>query len=212
MRGERPGEHLSAQQLMLAAATVMLSPYVPLLFMGEEYGESAPFPYFVSHGDAELVESIRCGRREEFTAFAHQGSPPDPQSEATFLSAKLDQEQRQRSEHRSIFDFYRELIQLRKECVPLARLSRDNLQIVACEEEQVLAIIRGADDGQVLCLLNYSDQIRVIRPPLAAGTMSVLLDSTGRLQPGNSVTVYTTRPETFPKLAPFGVMVYRKEK
>ena len=52
MRGERLGEHLSAQQLKLAAATVLLSPYVPLLFMGEEYGEPAPFPFFVSHGDA----------------------------------------------------------------------------------------------------------------------------------------------------------------
>ena len=212
MRGERPSEHLSTQQLMLAAATVLLSPYVPLLFMGEEYAESAPFPYFVSHGDADLVESVRRGRQEEFAAFAHQGSPPDPQSEATFLSAKVDQEQRHRGDHCAIFDFYRELIRLRKECAPLARLSREDMQFDACEEEQVLAIIRYADDGQVLCLLNYSDQIRVIRPPLAAGTMSVLLDSTGRLQPGNSVTVYTTRPETFPKLAPFGVIVYRKEK
>jgi len=212
LAGERPGKHLSTQQLMLAAATVMLSPYVPLLFMGEEYGESAPFPYFVSHGDAELVESIRQGRAKEFTASADQAPIPDPQSEATFLSARLDQEQRQRGDHRVIFDFYRELIRLRKECAPLARPSREHMQIVANEEELVLAIIRSADDGQVICLLNYSDQICVIRPPLAAGTMSVLLDSTGRLQPGNSVTVYTTRPETFPKLAPYGVMVYRKEK
>jgi maltooligosyltrehalose trehalohydrolase len=212
MAGERPGAHLSLQQLKLAAATVLLSPYVPLLFMGEEYAESAPFPYFVSHGDGELVESVRRGRLEEFSASAHQGIPPDPQSEATFLSAKADQEQRHRGDHRVIFDFYRELIHLRKECVPLARLSREDLQIVACEEEQVLAIIRSADDGQVLCLLNFSDQIRVINPPLATGTMSVLLDSTGRLSPGMSVTVYTTRPETFPKLAPFGVIIYRKEK
>jgi maltooligosyltrehalose trehalohydrolase len=210
--GERLSEHLSVQQLMLAAATVLLSPYVPLLFMGEEYGESAPFPYFVSHGDAELVESIRQGRKEEFTASAHQGSAPDPQSEATFLSAKVDQEQRHRGDHRAIFDFYCELIRLRKECIPFARLSRENMQIVACEEELVLAIILITDDGQVLCLLNYSDQIRMIRPPLASGTMSVLLDSTGRLSPGMSVTVYTTRPETFPKLAPFGVIIYRKEK
>lgn len=212
MAGERPSEHLSVQQLMLAAATVLLSPYVPLFFMGEEYAESAPFPYFVSHGNAELVESIRQRRLEECTASAHQGAPPDPQSVATFLSAKVDQEQRHRGDYRVIFDFYRELIRLRKECAPLARLSRKDMQIVACEEEQVLAIMRSADDCQVLCLLNYSDQIRVCRPPLAAGTMSVLLDSTGRLSPGSSVTVYTTRPETFPALAPFGVIIYRKEK
>ncbi len=211
MRGERPGEYLSIPQLKLAAATVLLSPYVPLLFMGEEYGELAPFPYFVSHGDAELVESIRKGRLEEFPALEHQGAPPDPQSEATFLSAKLDQEQRKRGEHRSIFDFYRELIRLRKECAPLASLSRDNMKIVACEEEQVLVINRTVEHVQLLCLFNFSDQTRVISPALAGGTMTVLLDSTGRLPSGSSVTVYTTRPETFPTLSPFGVFVYRKE-
>jgi len=211
MAGERSGDHLSLQQLKLAAATVLLSPYVPLFFMGEEYGESAPFPYFVSHGDAELVESVRRGRLEEFAAFARQGSPPDPQSEATFFSAKVDQDQRLLGDHRAIFDFYRELIRLRKECAPLARLSREGMQVAACEEEQVLAVIRSDDNSQVLCLFNYSDQSRVIRPTLVSGTLRVLLDSSGNSPPGSSVTVYTTRPETFPTLAPFGVIAYRKE-
>jgi maltooligosyltrehalose trehalohydrolase len=212
MRGERPGEHLSMQQLKLAAATALLSPYVPMLFMGEEYAESAPFPYFVSHGDAELIESVRRGRLGEFSSFALQGSPPDPQSEETFLSAKLDQEQRLRGEQRAIFDFYRELIRLRKECAPLARLSRENMQVITCEEEQVLVVNRSVDNVQLLCLFNYSDQTRVISPALVGGTMIVLLDSTGGLSPGSSVTVYTTRPETYPTLAPFGVIIYRKEK
>ena len=211
MRGERPGEYLSAQQLMLAAATVLLSPYVPLLFMGEEYAESAPFPYFVSHGDAELVEGVRRGRLEEFGTSGIQGTPPDPQSEATFLSAKLNHEQRLQSEHRAIFAFYRQLIHLRKECTPIARLSRDEMELVTCEEEQVLAVIRRFDGGQLLCLFNFSDQSRVVLPPLASGTMSLILDSTGNSPSGSCVTVYSTRPETFPTLAPFGVKVYRKD-
>ena len=212
MRGERPGEHLTVQQLKLAAATVLLSPYLPLLFMGEEYAEPAPFPYFVSHGEADLVEGVRRGRAEEFAAFGNQGSPPDPQAEETFLSAKLNQEQRLRGERIAIFDFYRELIRLRKECAPLATLRRDIMQVIAFEDERVLAVTRNSDDVQVLCLFNYSDQNRVIPPPLASGTMSVLLDSTGYYRPGSVVTVYTTRPETFQTLTPFGVTVYRKEK
>lgn len=212
MRGERPGEHLSTQQLKLAAATVLLSPCLPLLFMGEEYAESAPFPYFVSHGDADLVEGVRRGRLEEFAPFGNQGCPPDPQAEETFLSAKLDQEQRLSGEHTAIFDFYRELLRLRKECAPLSRLSRDTMQVIAFEEERVLAVIRSSDDGQVLCLLNFSDQNRVIRPPLASGTLTVLLDSTGYYRPGSVVTVYTTCPETFLTLASFEVTVCKKEK
>jgi len=212
MRGERPGEHLTVQQLKLAAAMVLLSPYLPLLFMGEEYAETAPFPYFVSHGDAGLVEAVRRGRLEEFAAFGNQGNPPDPQSEATFLSAKLDQEQCHLGDQCAIFDFYRELIRLRKECASISWTSRENLQVVACEEDQVLAIIRNSDDGQVFCLFNYSDQTRVISPSLVGGTMNVLLDSTGGMPPGSVVTMYTTRPETFQTLAPFGVIIYRKDK
>jgi maltooligosyltrehalose trehalohydrolase len=211
IRGERPGEHLSLPQLLLAAATVLLSPYVPLLFMGEEYAEPAPFPYFISHGDAELVETVRRGRLEEFAAFPRQGSPPDPQAEATFISAKLDQEQRHRGDHRVIFDFYLELIRLRKECAPLAALSREDIQVVAFDEESVLAVIRSAEKGQLISLFNYSDQGRVIRPPLSSGTLQILLDSSGNFPPGSCVTVNTARPETFPTLAPFGVIVYKKE-
>ena len=209
LRGERSGKHLSLPQQKLAAATVLLSPYLPLLFMGEEYGESAPFPYFVSHGDAELVEAVRRGRLAEFASFAQQGSPPDPQAETTFLSAKVDQEQRHQGDHRALFDFYRELIRLRKEWTPPARLSRENMQIVACEEEEVLAVIRNAGGGRILCLFNFSEESRVI-PPLFGGTWRVLLDSSGNSPPGSWVTVHPAHPG-IPKLAPFTVVVYKKE-
>lgn len=210
MRGERPGEHLSPDQLKLAAAIVLLSPYLPLLFMGEEYGEPAPFPYFIDHGDADLVEMVRQGRLEEFAPFANQGSPPDPQAETTFLSAKLDLDLRLQAGHRTMFDFYRELIRLRKEYLG-AMHSREDLQVVACEEDRILALVRSTGDSQVLCLFNCSDQSRTIRPPLVSGTLRVLLDSTGNSTPGSSVTVANRLPESFPALAPFGVIVYRKE-
>ena len=85
------------------------------------------------------------------------------------------------------------------------------MQVIANEDEQVLAIVRIAGDDQVFCLFNYSDQDRVIPPPLASGTLRVLLDSTGNYRPGSSLTVYSTRPKTFPTLPPFGIFVYRKE-
>jgi len=212
MLGERPGEHLSTMQLKLAAATVLLSPCLPLLFMGEEYAESAPFPYFVSHGDPDLVEGVRRGRLEEFAAFGNQGTPPDPQAEATFLSAKLDHGQRFLGEQRVLFNFYRQLIRMRKECAPLAILSRAGMQIIADEEEQMLAMVRTAGDDQLFCLFNYSDRSRVIPPKLASGTLRVLLDSTGNHPAGSCMTVYSTRPSSFPTLAPFGVLVYRAQR
>ncbi|MDD2366817.1 MAG: malto-oligosyltrehalose trehalohydrolase [Desulfuromonadaceae bacterium] len=212
IRGERLGNYLTKERLKLAAAAVLLSPYIPMLFMGEEYAESAPFPYFVSHSDSELVDGVRRGRLEEFAAFADQGVPPDPQDEATFLSAKLDQEQRRSGEHRAVFEFYRELIQLRKECEPLARPSRANMQVLGMEEERMLAIIRNIADEQLFCLFNFSDRDCIIPPSLAGGNIRIMLDSTGRYPAGSCMTVYSTRPATFPTLAPFGVIVYRTER
>lgn len=211
MRGERLSSQLSLPQRQLVAATILLSPYLPLLFMGEEYGESAPFPYFVSHGDAALVQAIRNGRREEFAAFGERGTPPDPQAEATFLAAKLHWDERQFGEHQVLYDFYCALIRLRKACAPLANLSREGMLIVSDEKAEVLAVSRSGAGEQILCLLNYSDQPQVISPPLASGPLRVLLDGTGHFPVGSSLTVHVAQPETFPTLAPFGVVVYQKE-
>ena len=210
MRGDRLSEHLTLQQLMLVAATVLLSPYVPLLFMGEEYAETSPFPYFMSHGDPVLVEAVRQGRCEEGAFSGNQESPPDPQSEATFNSAKLNQQQHMQGDHRTLYNFYRTLIRLRKECAPLVLHDRKGIEVIAFDDERVLAIIRSAGDEQLFCLFNFSDKCTVIRAPLANGTLRVLLDSTGNLPTGSFIHVYFTRPETFPKIAPFGVLVYQK--
>ncbi len=90
-RGDRFGSLLSPEAQRLAGALLLLSPYVPLLFMGEEYGETAPFPFFCSFGDAALIEAVRRGRREEFAelAFRWKVEVPDPQDPAAFASAKL---------------------------------------------------------------------------------------------------------------------------
>jgi maltooligosyltrehalose trehalohydrolase len=89
-RGERLATLVPPPRLRLAAATLLLAPYVPLLFMGEEYGETNPFLYFVSHGDPALVAAVREGRREEFGAFAWAGEVPDPDAEETFARSRLD--------------------------------------------------------------------------------------------------------------------------
>lgn len=114
MGGDRLSTEIGFEQLKLAAAAVTLGPFTPLLFMGEEYGERRPFPYFVSHGDLELVEAVRTGRREEFASFLWEGEPPDPQAEDTFRTAILDWEAREREPHASLLRLYCELLGLRR--------------------------------------------------------------------------------------------------
>lgn len=115
MLGERLSQLTDIDGLKLAAALLLTSPYVPLLFMGEEYGETAPFQFFVSHGDEGLVEAVRQGRIDEFSTFDWQGTPPDPQSEATFERSKLNHDVRQSGQHALLYRLYGYLLALRRE-------------------------------------------------------------------------------------------------
>jgi maltooligosyltrehalose trehalohydrolase len=126
--GNRPfGERLSRlvpwEARKLAAGLALLAPFVPLLFMGEEYGEAAPFLYFTSHGDPRLARAVREGRRAEFAAETGGREPPDPQSPATFARSRVDPGRRNRRGHRPLFDLYRELLRLRRAYIVPRRLT-----------------------------------------------------------------------------------------
>jgi maltooligosyltrehalose trehalohydrolase len=114
--GERLASLVPPDRQRLAAALVLLSPYIPLLFMGEEYGETAPFLYFIEHGDPELVEAVRKGRRREFEALGLAAAAQlDPQSEETFARVKLDWERREAADGALLLALYTDLLSLRRE-------------------------------------------------------------------------------------------------
>lgn len=106
------GDRLAADARPLAAFCTLLSPFVPMLFMGEEYGEPAPFQFFSDHIDEEIATATREGRRREFAAFAQFAGEevPDPQDRATFLRSKLT---RERDE--ALADLYARLLRVRRE-------------------------------------------------------------------------------------------------
>jgi maltooligosyltrehalose trehalohydrolase len=112
--GERLTKLVDFEYVKFAAGVVLLSPFVPLLFMGEEYGEERPFQYFTSHADAALIEAVRRGRREEFARFCWSDRVPDPQDEETFKASVLDWEARASGAHRTLRSLYRLLIEIRK--------------------------------------------------------------------------------------------------
>jgi maltooligosyltrehalose trehalohydrolase len=177
MRGDRLTENVSFEALKLAAGLVILSPYIPLLFMGEEYGETAPFPYFFSHSDPELIEAVRTGRRREFRGFQWTGELPDPYDPKTFWSAKLRHELRQGASHRVLQAFYSELLKLRKELPPLARLDKESLEVVALEEERVLFGRRWAFEEEIVFLAHFSKQSGSVVAPVPQGAWRRILDS-----------------------------------
>jgi maltooligosyltrehalose trehalohydrolase len=109
--GARPTHDVRGH--LLAAATILLSPFTPMLFMGEEYGDPAPFPFFVDHADPELLEATRQGRAREFRD-AWSEDVLDPADPATFAAAVLHPELADTEPHRTILAAYTELLGLRR--------------------------------------------------------------------------------------------------
>ena len=177
MLGERLTQLVSFEKLKLAAGSVLLSPFIPLIFMGEEYGEEASFQYFISHSDPELIEAVRKGRREEFAAFEWNLEPPDPQDQATFHRAKLNHQLRHDGRHRVLREFYRELIRLRKALAPLARLSKAHCVITAYNKQRVMLMGRSKEDQANLIIYNYSDVEVSLTPAIPAGAWQKIFDS-----------------------------------
>ena len=177
MFGERLAALVSFECLKLSAGTVLLSPYVPLLFMGEEYGEESPFLYFVGHSDPDLVEAVRRGRKEEFKSFVSSGEPPDPGSIETFLRSKPDSSRRLSGNHAVLLRFYRKLIEMRKNIPAMSVPERNDFRVSAWEDDKLVMVERWKGDSRLLCLFNFNERrVKTMFPRKHAGWRK-LLDS-----------------------------------
>ena len=165
MMGERLSTMLSPEQLQLTAAVVILSPFIPMIFMGEEYGETAPFQYFTSHSDQDLIESVRRGRLEEFDDFIWKGAPPDPHDPETFRRSKLDWTLMQKEPHGALRELYRELLQLRRDTPALHSLDLQSVEVEANDEQRTLEVRRFHGESQALVAFNFSGQQQEIALP-----------------------------------------------
>jgi maltooligosyltrehalose trehalohydrolase len=178
------GERLSAlvdfEALKLAAGVTLLSPYVPLLFMGEEYGETAPFQYFISHLDSELVEAVRRGRRAEFAAFGWQDMVPDPQDETTFRSSQLQHHLKEQEPHASLLRFYKELIRMRKGW----DLGGSGRWHVWEREEDALLLFREGPWSHLAMIFNFGAAACKPKLPEWAGVWRTRISSADRIWKG----------------------------
>jgi len=175
--GDRLSQSLSFEQLKLAAGTVLLSPYIPLLFMGEEYAETAPFQYFVSHGDPALIDVVRKGRKNEFAEFGWASDIPDPQSDATFLGCKLNWNLHSEGQHRVLWNFYQELLRLRRDMSALANLDKDAMEVIPFTDQKVLLVRRWDTSSQVLIVHHFGQTPTDVYVPIPAGRWPTVLDS-----------------------------------
>jgi maltooligosyltrehalose trehalohydrolase len=145
----------------LASSLLLVSPHLPLLFMGEEYGEENCFPFFCSFGDAQLVQAVREGRRREFADFAWQGEVPDPQAEATFAVARLSWRWPEGTDRPALRRLYKDLLTARREWPALRDFVRREARLLPDGEQgPILELVRGdAGAGEsVQALFNLSGE------------------------------------------------------
>jgi maltooligosyltrehalose trehalohydrolase len=176
MLGERLAALISFEAQKLAACAVLLSPYVPLIFMGEEYGEQSPFLYFISHGDQALVAAVREGRKTEFAAFKWAGEPPDPQSLQVFRQSTLNWESRGRGRQQIMLAFYTALLRLRKTMPALATLDKAHLEARVLSD-RLLMLRRWNGESQVIAVMNFADEPAQVVADFPAGRWQKQLDS-----------------------------------
>jgi maltooligosyltrehalose trehalohydrolase len=160
--GERLVMLAGPDRQRVATGLTLLAPGVPLLFQGEEYGETAPFPYFISHEDPDLVEGVRRGRREEFAAFDWAGEPPDPQAESTFESARI-----RPASGTPMHAWTTELLRLRRETPALRGDVRAEAD--ADEERRILTVRRADGASGALLVANLGDQDQAVAGPHGDG-------------------------------------------
>ncbi len=174
--GERLHHLISFPRQKLGAATVLLSPFVPMLFMGEAYGEPNPFLYITDHGDPALVEAVRAGRREEFAHFAWDDAAPDPQALESFDRSRVQPHLHEEGEHRALHAFYRELVRLRRE-LPVLTDPEAEREVIAREAERVLMLHARGDDGETVAILSFADAETNVSLPVPAGEWVKRLDA-----------------------------------
>ena len=178
LKGDRLISLTDFETAKTIAGTMFVTPNIPMLFMGEEYGERSPFYYFVSHLDPELNRLVREGRKREFKDFYKDTSNAvDPDSLQAFDGSKLSWNIEKDAEKKAMFGFYQALIQLRKNHPVLRVPDKDNLRI--SEEGKTFVLERWQGDKQLLAIINFEDRKMHLKVHLENGAqLKKIVDST----------------------------------
>ena len=196
--GDRVGDTVGFHRAKIAAAVVLLSPFIPMIFQGEEWAASSPFQYFADHDDPELARLVKEGRKREFAAFGWAPeSIPDPEARETFERSKLNWSEADRGEHAEMMEWYRGLIRLRRRTPSLNALERGQTSVTYDEQRRIISMVR----GPVALYCNLGEREFSFRLPpdgrvmLSSRATVALEDGDLALEPDTAVVVATESVE-----------------
>jgi maltooligosyltrehalose trehalohydrolase len=192
-KGDRISHLISTARVRVGAAIVLLGPFVPLLFQGEEWAASTPFQYFTDHQDSDLARAVSEGRKKEFAAFGwHPEEIPDPQENETFQRSKLDWAETAHEPHKSMLEWYKQLIRLRTNIHELRDGSFNEVDVAYDEQQRWLVMRRGL----IAMAINLGERkCRLPVPALGSSRLLIASDETIVLEresvelPSDSVAV-----------------------
>ena len=162
MKGDRLGTMLDPESLKLAAGAMLTSPFLPMLFMGEEYAEDSPFLFFISHGDPHLLKQTRKGRKREFRDFIKNAEPPDPAAEETFEASKLKWNWHEDIGKQQMLAFYKKLISIRKQEPLLTPGNRSGTHALGVDGHEGLLLYRKGNDETLVAVMNFAEKAIVV--------------------------------------------------
>jgi maltooligosyltrehalose trehalohydrolase len=160
--GDRISHIVGLDRAKIAAALVLTSPFIPLIFQGEEWAASSPFQYFADHDDPNLKRAVSDGRKREFSAFGwNPDEIPDPEDAATFHRSRLRWDEQADPQHAEMLAWYRELIRLRRTTPCLNDGEPRNLRVFYDEQETWIRVERGT----ITVICNLGAEPRQFRLP-----------------------------------------------
>jgi maltooligosyltrehalose trehalohydrolase len=191
--GDRLNHIAGIERAKIAAAMVLTSPFVPMLFQGEEWAASSPFQYFADHSDGELARAVSAGRKKEFAAFGWApASIPDPEGAAAFQDSKLKWDEANLLEHAEMLEWYRALIGLRRSTPCLNDGTPGNTRVTFDEQSHWLRMDRG--NIAVICNLGEKRPFPILRGAcvLIASNSNSQIDNSSIMLPRDSVVILET--------------------
>lgn len=177
VHGERLSAYVDFEKLKLAAVALLLSPYIPLLFMGEEYAEDNPFLYFINHSDEELIKAVQEGRKREFSHYYSGEQPADPNDVNTYLNSKLSREKRNEGHHAVMLQWYKELIAIRHTHPAMQNFQKKDIRVNIIDEGLILYRQDEDQQHELIALFNFSPRETICTIPYDIQPMKKILNS-----------------------------------
>jgi maltooligosyltrehalose trehalohydrolase len=177
MLSERLTALAGLEAAKLAAGIVILSPYTPMLFMGEEFGETAPFNFFVDYADKNLAVATREGRKKEFSSFHWKGESPDPSDPETFEASKINWNLMEKTENQKILAYYKALLRIRSELALTSFGDRQKMLVQTSGRQKVLFFSRQLGDKTCVVVANFSKDAKVCLWEFEGSDYRKILDS-----------------------------------